>query len=503
MRYLSGVLLVTVILSVAFFSCKYEHAAPAPTDGNYPPEIAKIFISKCATAGCHNAASYQNANGLLMDTWEHLFKGGNSGSVIVPYSTSYSSLLSFINTDVALGPVSVPAMPLNAPALSKEEYLTVKNWIINGAPDKNGNIAFATQPDTRQKIYITQQGCDAVAVIDGGTQLIMRYIQVGVLPNTIESPHNLHFSPDGKYAYICYANSTYLQKIDAARDTVIASVDLNITGQQLTNWGTLHVSPDGQHVLVTYFDGVAKGAVVSINTNTMTIEQRLGSFEHPHGIANTLNYDTLFVNSQYGNVVYKYPSDFSFIPRKVSLDGNAPTFTQFTQDPHDIIMSPDYSKYFVSCQSSNQLRVMDTHHDTLIKVINIGLSPSGANSAMPQEIAISKSMPYLLVTCVNDISTVAGFLGSVYVINYNTYQVVKRIDGLCWQPHGITVDDKNGVFYVVSRNYSSDGPAPHHSSVCGGRNGWYNIYSIHTLEPINTHRYEMSADAYSADTRFK
>ena len=80
---------------------------------------------------------------------------------------------------------------------------------------------------------------------------------------------------------------------------------------------------------------------------------------------------------------------------------------------------------------------------------------------------------------------------------------MKRIDGTFYQPHAIGVDDKNGFVYFVSRNTNPNGPAPHHTSDCGGRNGYYQVYDLNTLEPINKRRYEVTPDPYSIDARFK
>src|SRR5690606_30121965 len=116
-------------------------------------------------------------------------------------------------------------------------------------------------------------------------------------------------------------------------------------------------------------------------------------------------------------------------------------------------------------------------------------------------IAMSKSKPYALITCMEDNSSNPGFRGSVYVIDYNTFETTK-IDGPFFQPHGIAVDDRNGTFYVASRNATQDGPAPHHSSSCAGRNGYYNVYDLNTLKRLPK-RYEVTVEPYSADVRFK
>ncbi|MEI8279456.1 MAG: hypothetical protein WCG87_06805 [Bacteroidota bacterium] len=494
-QFVLGLLCVGFVIIMGY-SCKYDHApvAPvAPSDGNFPPEVAKIFINKCATAGCHNQASYQNAAGLLLDTWEHLFNGDNSGSVVIPYSLGYSNLLFFINTDSTQGPKAVPTMPLNAATLSKDEYNTIKNWIAVGAPDKKGNIAFSSSRDTRQKIYISQQGCDVIAVVDAKTKLTMRIIPVGMDPNKIEVPHSIETTSDGKYAYVSFVQGTYLQKIDLQTDSVVASLDLNLPGQELTSWGTLNVSDDGNNIMVSYYDGTI-GNVILIDAVNMVVLQRYGAgaFVKPHGTASLPTFDTFYVSAQNGNIIYKISKDGTFF-KKVTVDGAAPTTAAGTRDLHEIEMASDGSKYFVTCQASNEVRVMDAHADTLIKAIPVGI--------YPQDMAISNSTPYLFVTCEQDNSTHAGFKGSVFAINYNTYETI-RIDGDFYQPNGIAVDDQNGLLYIVSRNLTG-GVVAHHTSICGGNDGWYNVYDLKTFKPLNNIRYEGASDSYDASTRFE
>jgi len=96
-----------------------------------------------------------------------------------------------------------------------------------------------------------------------------------------------------------------------------------------------------------------------------------------------------------------------------------------------------------------------------------------------------------------------NFKGAVYVINYNTLELVKRIPGPFYQIHGMAVDDRSGRLFIASRNISTTGPAPHHTSECGGRNGYYSVYDINTLQPYTNKRFESSVDPYSADVRFK
>jgi DNA-binding beta-propeller fold protein YncE len=488
-----------LLMALAETACKPKkpNTQPTPDYGKFPDAIGKIIVGKCATTGCHNAASYQNAAGLQLDTWDHLFLGSGNGAVVVPYNTDYSPLLYFVNNNAARGTVAAPTMPYNASPLSDAEYNTLKEWIANGAPDKDGNIAFSSDADTRQKIYLTQQGCDLVAVIDAKSELTMRYIGIGTSPGLIESPHCLRVSGDGNNAYVSFLAGIAAQKIDTKTDMLVGNINLG-SG----SWNILYVAPNDSMIATT--DWIADGRIVFANTNTLSVLENLtgsgsGIFVYPHGIASSLVGDTFYVTAQYGNVVYKYQPYEPFY-KKISINGNPPVATNnndnSSPNPHEILMSPDHKRYFLTCQSTNEIRVMDAHADALLKVIPVG--------TFPQEMAISVTKPYLFVTCMEDAgNTLPGRKGSVYVIDYNTYEVVKVIYGDFYQPHGIAVDDRTGKVFIASSNSNPDGPAPHHATACGGRAGWYSVYDLNSLSPKSSKRHQVAVMPYSADTRFK
>lgn len=491
--------------SLAITSCKHEPPVMPkteidPASTQYPLEVANIIIKNCATAGCHNEASYSGAGGLRLDDWQYLFDGGNNGAVAVPYSPEYSSLLYFINPG-SYDDISVqPTMPYNMPPLSREEYDIIKKWIADGAPDKNGNIPFGSNAATRQKAYLTQQGCDLVGVIDADKKVIMRYIKTGEEAGNIESPHYVQTDKQGRYAYVCFTSGKLIQKIDMQTDKVVGQLDIAAAFAQFglpnngRSFNILQVSDDGSKLIASQL--TSNGAIIIVNTANMSLIANIHTLASPHGIAPNKTFDTFYVTGQLGNVVYKVIQGAGV--QQISITEDLPKNAPYpgSPDPHEIIMSPDYSKYFLTCENTNEVRVMDRLGDSLLKVIPVGKKP--------QEVAISTTQPYLFVTCLEDISQLSSlFRGSVYVINYNTLEIVKRIDGTFFQPHGIAVDDMNGTFYIASRNVTSDGPAPHHVSNCGGRNGYYQVYDLNTLAPVNGRRYEVTPDPYSINMRFK
>ncbi len=477
-------------ISLALTACKHDAPVPPASDGNYPAEVANIIMNKCVT--CHNEANYKASGGLRLDTWAHLFEGGNNGSAIVPYSAEFSPLLYFINTDPSLGTVSEPRMPegQDAQPLSKDEYTTIANWVKNGAPDKAGNIPFSTDGATRQKVYMTLQGCDLIGVADAQTNVIMRYISVGK-EGISDVPHAVRFTEDGKYAYVSLYSGNAIQKIDASTDQVVATEDFSKAPGQ---WNVVLPSKDGSKFVASEY---INGRIAFVDYENTANNRIIPGLTGAHGLAANPTFDTFYVTAQTGNMIYKASKSKLIGP--VSLDNNAPNNQLSSKDPHEILMSPDYSRYFVTCQKSNEVVVMDRATDKPITSIPVG--------TFPQEFAISKTKPYLFVSCMEDDLHKVGsvtYKGSVYVINYNTYTVVKKITGNFSAVHGITVDDKNNRVYIASRNpEGADGPTPHHTSTCGGRNGYYNVFDLNTLEPANSKRYEVTPDPYSLDIRFK
>ena len=72
-RQLSVIALSAGMLVYALSSCKHEPFDL--TKGDFPEDISRIVINKCATTGCHDAAGAVNAARLRLDSWDELFKG--------------------------------------------------------------------------------------------------------------------------------------------------------------------------------------------------------------------------------------------------------------------------------------------------------------------------------------------------------------------------------------------------------------------------------------------
>ncbi len=471
-------LFIIVLISV---TCKKD--PQIPTFADFPPGVNEIFSSKCATSGCHNSSSYLGAADLDLSSYASLFRGSNNGSPVIPYRSDFSSLCYFINTYSEFGPSNNPTMPLYANPLSKAEVKTIKDWIDNGAPDINGNVMWSDNPN-RKKYYVLNQGCDVVTVFDAETQLPIRYITVGNVPNIAESPHMLKVSPDGQYWYVIFVANNILQKYRTSDDSFVGEVSLGA----YQSWNTIVISNDSKKAYCVSWQASSRLAIIDLENMNLLYNLGGGNFTDAHGVALNKTNDTIYITRQTGNYIYKIDTAFNTGFQEISLNGLTPNQTS-SLDPHEIIFSPDGTKYFVSCQASNQVRVMRTAGDSLLQIINTG--------QYPLEFAKSVSKNKLYVTCQNEPGLNPNSKGCINAIDMTTYQSTKYMVG--YEPHGIAIDETNGFVIVASRNTGVTGPVPHHTGVCG-RNGFVNYFNINTMQLLSK-KTEVAADPYSVSIR--
>lgn len=463
-------------LFLVIYSCrndKLEEEAPKK-ESYYPAAVADIIVNKCATSGCHTSLSKNAAAGLSLETWDELFEGGTGGAAVIPYSTRFSTMLYYTNTDSASGPVLLPTMPVNMPPLSSGEYATLKNWIAQGAPNKEGAIKFADNPN-RKKFYVANQGCDVVTVFDAKSMLAMRSADAGSTGAT-EAPHMIKVSPDNQFWYTCFLFGSKFQKYSTINNTLIAEAEIG-SG----SWNTFSLSSDGNYAYAIDFAG---GSVAVIDLISMTSQLKSG-FTSPHG--STLNgaNDTLYLTAQEENKLWKIPVNDFLNFEDIDLIGAFPPGGILK--PHEVAFTPDGSKYFVTCQGTNEVRVVQTSNDSVVAAISVGV--------FPQEMAFSQSLPYLFVSCMEDPNVDPLKKSSVAVIDYTTNTLIKTIYA-GYQSHGVAVDDGQKRVYVTNRNVNPAGPAPHHTSLCGGRNGNVTAINMLTLELIPNFKAEVSVDPY-------
>ena len=463
---------------------------PGITCPNYPDDVETILVNKCATAGCHNSVSYVAASGLDLTSWKTMRRGNVAGAVVVPGNPDYSTLFSFCNTYNDLGFTgNEPKMPLNSSALTRDEITTLKNWITNGARNRCGDLMFPNNQGT-SKLYISNQACDQVVAIDPDTRLIRSWFDVGNTPVT-ESPHMMGISPDGQYIYVSLY-SKYLQRYRTVDNSFVDQVNLDITSasglEEAGQWGTIAISADGKKA---YSVDYSLKRIASINLEnfplTAYVSLPLPALGRPHGVALNQQDTKLYITNQDGTNFSIMDTASTFINFAIASQ-NMLTIPMggIGKNGHEIIFTTDYSKYMITCDASNEVRVFNTSDNSLHTAIPVG--------TFPQEFTISKTRPYLFVSCTED--AIGNERGSIAVIDLNTFTLLKKIH-TGTQPHGLAVDDARGIVYVANRNVDPSGDAPHHSGSCAGRNGYLTLIDMATLEMVPGYKCELGVNPYS------
>lgn len=462
--------------------------------GEYPTEIGKLISQNCAVSGCHNALSYEAAAGLNLETWQSLFKGSNSGSSVIPFSSRFSPLCYFINSYDELGLKNQPLMPLNQSPLSKEEVKKIMNWIDQGAKDMNDHVMWSDNP-LRKKLYVVNQGCDVVTVIDADTRLPMRYIQVGTKEGIIESPHQVRVSADGKFWYVVFLNNNVMQKFSCENDVYLGSIPLSpfaagtssSTDDDALDWNTFVISKDGKRAYCVSW--TLNGKVAAVDLEQKRLLHYLPGIPNAHGIALNAKEDKVYVTAQSGNYITEIDTGFSQ-KNELSLENGVPWSPVSSLDPHDILLSQDGTHLVITCQQSNEVRFFNLQSYSVTAIV--------ATGTYPQEIVYSPSVKRYFVSCPNDVTSFQGAQGVITCIEEASHSVQKIKCG--FQPHGIACDENKNWLYVLSRNVLSSGVPPHHSSVCNGRNGFMNFMDLKTLKVL-PEKYELSVDPYFISPR--
>lgn len=95
--------------------------------------VQPIFKQKCIS--CHNTEKMKGE--LLMDSYEHLLKGGESGAVIIASNSAQSELIKLIN----LEPIEERAMPPKGKVPLTDDEKAVLTWWIDAGATQDKKVA--------------------------------------------------------------------------------------------------------------------------------------------------------------------------------------------------------------------------------------------------------------------------------------------------------------------------------------------------------------------------
>ncbi len=498
-RYVKSFLLLFLVAVIS--SCgddKKNDRADIP----FPPGIDSLFITSCATAGCHwpdeHAAKVLSPHHLPgeldLSSWTGLFKGSAHGAVVVPYNSFRSHLVAHVAGQ------REPRMPPNfspyfRDTLTLPQIGELTAWIDDGAPNADGGVAFE---GSSRKIFTTNQGVDVVSVIDENTLLEMRAFEVGDRVEN-ESPHSVEVSPDRKYFYVSMIATGDVFKYHAASGDPVDKVSLS------DPIALIRLSKDGTKLYVTTNFQVnntgQNGKISVIRTSDMTLIKTITVGVSPHGINVSRDGKLLYASAVYSDRVYV-------------IDAAADSLIGFFDVAPDVGPSPVYEPYhvglspkgsngyedflFVTCRGNGQVRIFQRHSSAAQHTFTFKdsvLVGSNTNSK-PIQLDVSPGGQYIYVANSND--------SSVTVIHKNGgdfskwTDITKQIDPhdggehRLSQPNGVAFSKDGKRVYIANRNRNGAVP-PHHGG--SGGVGLLTVIDAATHTIIKT--IELPPDCYS------
>jgi YVTN family beta-propeller protein len=363
-RHFSGytaVLLCGMLIGTQ--SCKKDDSVANPIDYSqitaihYTEHVQPILQRSCAYSNCHDAAT--RAAGLQLPFWDNLIKGSLYGEVVVPYKPSRSLMVTlFDGTQMRRSHPS-----LGTYSLSGDEIDFLKRWIREGAKNSSGIIPYQL---SSRKLYVPNQGEDAVAIIDIDSLVVARYIDVGRY-SIVEGPHYIEANED--FWYVSLISTGEVWKFDAHVDTLVAVAQ--IQGSP----ALLQLTPDGSKLYVSQFSTSSTNYLTVVNTATMTVARTVPVWRMPHGLrinhAGTRVYAANMMSDNVSVIDVATDSVMETIP--IAFDANP--FGPVKYMPMEIAISPNDSVMMVTCSERREVRMFDLMSYTLIDSFTVGDQP--------------------------------------------------------------------------------------------------------------------------------
>ena len=466
---------IMLLLSFSFFysGCMDSHLMSYDNGVPLPNNIQEIFMdpnpvtdNSCTSVGCHGSATghtQQGTSKLDFRNWETLM---NSGAII-PYNSYWSHLISIVNADTNMAPVSYIDNFMTDHKLDSVSVKALMNWIDDGAKSRNGDVAFSSVPNDKKGL-ITCQSSDHVAVINTESKIVTRLVSVGGR-NQVDAPHYVTVDNARQFFYVTLIQEGFVEKYDVntyqQRGRIPAGnspghivVEKNRNIGYISNFGT----------------SSSNSGMKKLNTESMTITDSYSDVRiagtHPLALSSDDRY--LFAASLIGEYIYRFDTrDFMNSDSIIyaPVDASVPPSGNGTGNfnPIHITMSPGDSLILVSCSKSNEIRVYRSSDlSQAVPPIQVGLNPIFGE--------FTPDGRSFFVCNRND--------SSVTVIGYPELTVRASIEGAGVQPHGVDFT-QDGRYAVVTMETQSN-YGGHHPQVGNKLTGITKYISLSDLSVL-------------------
>jgi len=448
------IFLILAASAVIFNACEQDFGVE--DDGgttSFPDDIKTVFSTTynstpntCTNSFCHSSET--RAGGLDLVNWNNMMAGSNNGTMVIPGNSFWSHLVSVVNSDTNLSPVSTILTDLHK--MTPDKVNTIINWINSGAKRKDGT---EVSQSYGTKCFITNQAADVVSVINTSSNLVTRMIPVGGRTSQLDAPHYANVDPQQQSLYISLIQEGYVERYNVS--------NYQQTGRLAVGNNPAHIviSPDNNFIYVTNFDASGtERRVKKISTaGTMSVVDTATAVQMnaPHGMAMTNDGEFIYVASQIGEWLFKIRTSDMEIVENAAVAFDVPPSGGGTGKyrPYQCVLSPDNTKLFVTCvgiagnTAPDFVKVYNANDLSLITSIQVGDNPL--------LMKLSRNNQYLFVCNKND--------STVTVLNPNTYAVVKTFQDVGIQPHGVDFSSDGLYAYIACETQS--GQDGHHPTV--------------------------------------
>jgi YVTN family beta-propeller protein len=458
-------IIIFFTIIACLMGCTDSPVAPMETV-SFSRDILPVFESNCNFPGCHNSTDKQS--GIDLTSWQSLMlHGSNYGAEIIPYNAKWSHLVQHINIDTNIAPVSEPLMPKALPPYSDGNLLEPSiinlliRWINEGAKNDLGQTAYS---NITRKAFVTNQASDFIAVINLENNFVIRYIKVGTLSNRLASPHNVAVDNHGRYLYTTLISEGTVEKFDAMTYEKLAGINI------VTSPGHVIITPDGTKGYVTNYNiNGTERYIRSFDTHDMTVLNTIPdiTMNATHGGKITSDGLYLITVSELGEYIQIIRTSDDIVEQTIPVANIVPPNGNGTGlfRPIAVSLSPDNKYAFITCDKSNDVRVLDMFARTIISVIPVGIFPIQSEC--------SPDGKWLYVANRNS--------NSVSVIEVNTFTVVKTIPNVGAQPHGVAFTADGRFAYISCESVS--GTYVHHPASGSSKPG-----TTAVIDVLNGHR---------------
>jgi len=229
--------------------------------------------------------------------------------------------------------------------------------IINSQYLGASGQAVVINPDNKHAYVSTN---NSIIIIHTGMNTIEGYISIPGGDTSVDNPHGLAITPDGKTLLVAdNRNNGATSIIDIDSKLIKDNLAMGIGN---TPYG-ITVSPDGLNAYIT-FHGLNQ--VIQYNLDSLSVTDSINVGADPTGLAITPDGTKLYVSNTTDSTISVIDLSTNAVLSSIPVGSS----------PKGVAISPDGARVYVANASNNTVSVIDTSTDTVITSLTSGSTPT-------------------------------------------------------------------------------------------------------------------------------